>query len=457
MKKSDESVVNLPPLSNCRIAILGLGYVGLPLAIEFAKTKICKRSGEVLDRKVIGFDIDKSRIDELKTGFDRTCEVLDSEKSTLKEIYYTSSLKEIIDFNCDVFIVTVPTPIDSSKKPVLDPLKNASQTIAMCLKEIKNNSLKNKNPVLIYESTVFPGATEEVCIPIIEEISSQNHNIDFYYGYSPERINPGDKFNRLSSIKKVTSGSNDISSIWIDKLYGSIIDAGTFPVSSVKAAEASKIIENTQRDLNIALINEFALIFQKLGVNTKEVIEAASTKWNFVKLLPGLVGGHCIGVDPYYLTYKSKEVGYIPNIILAGRKMNDSMGSNIAEIIIKKMIKKSISIMDSKILIMGFSFKENCPDIRNTGVFNTFKELRDFQCDVDIYDPWVDDRDAYNQYNLKVFNEIPKKKYSAVFIAVGHKCFKDIGVDGILKFCEKNHIIFDLKYLFLDDKRVFNL
>ena len=313
------------------------------------------------------------------------------------------------------------------------------------------NSSKNGEhikKIIIFESTVYPGATEEFCIPIIEEVTNLKRNVDFVFGYSPERINPGDKKHRLSTIKKVTSGSDEESRNWIDKLYGSIISADTFSASNIKVAEAAKVIENTQRDLNIALINELALIFQKMGIDTKEVIEAASTKWNFVKLFPGLVGGHCIGVDPYYLTYKSMKIGYVPNVILAGRKMNDSMGTNIAKLLLKEMVKNSIVLNSAEVLIMGFSFKENCPDFRNTGVLSVFNELRDFSCNLTVFDPLVDKNKVFEAHKINIYNEIPKKKFNAILIAVGHSCFKKMGLKKIKEYCYANSVIFDLKYIF---------
>ncbi len=309
-------------------------------------------------------------------------------------------------------------------------------------------------PIVIYESTVFPGATEEICIPIIEEISSMKLNIDFVCGYSPERINPGDSDHKLRDIKKVISGSNKDCANWILEFYKTIIDAGVFKAKSIKVAEAAKIIENTQRDLNIALVNELAQIFERIGIDTKEVLDAASTKWNFMKFFPGLVGGHCIGVDPYYLTYKSKQVGFKPNIILSGRKINDSMGAYAAGLLIKKMLRKSISIKKAKILIMGFSFKENCSDIRNSGVINVVDELKEFGCKIEVYDPLVIPEDALKLYQINISNDIPIEKYSGVFIAVPHKCFLDLGIEGITKYCEKNHVIFDFKYLFPMDERI---
>ena len=443
----------LPLNNNCIITIIGIGYVGLPLAIEFAKTSICKRTGEKLDRKIFGFDINKNRIEQLKDGYDYTSEINDYEKEFLNDIHFTNNYKDIL--NSDVYIITVPTPIDSQKIPNLKPLDSACRTVAKSIM----NSIKNKQTkqIIIFESTVYPGATEEFCIPIIEEITNLKRNIDFVFGYSPERINPGDIKHRLSTIKKITSGSDESSRNWIDKLYGSIISASTLSVSDIKIAEAAKVIENTQRDLNIALINELALIFQKMGIDTKEVIEAASTKWNFVKLFPGLVGGHCIGVDPYYLTYKSMKIGYFPNVILAGRRMNDSMGANIAKLLLKEMVKNSIVINAAEVLIMGFSFKENCPDFRNTGVLNLFNELKDFSCNLTVFDPLVDKNRVFEVHKIEVHKEIPKKKFNAILIAVGHSCFKKMGLKKIKEYCYSNSVIFDLKYIFETSDNIIRL
>ena len=443
----------LPLNHNCIISIIGIGYVGLPLAIEFAKTTICKRTGEKLDRKIFGFDINKNRIEQLKDGYDYTSEINDYEKEFLNDIHFTNNYKDIL--NSDVYIITVPTPIDSQKIPNLKPLDSACRTVAKSIMNSINN--KQTKQVIIFESTVYPGATEEFCIPIIEDITNLKRNIDFVFGYSPERINPGDKKHRLSTIKKITSGSDESSRNWIDKLYGSIISAGTLSVSDIKVAEAAKVIENTQRDLNIALINELALIFQKMGIDTKEVIEAASTKWNFVKLFPGLVGGHCIGVDPYYLTYKSMKIGYVPNVILSGRRMNDSMGANIAKLLLKEMVKNSIVINAAEVLIMGFSFKENCPDFRNTGVLNLFNELKDFSCNLTVFDPLVDKNRVFKAHKIKVHKEIPKKKFNAILIAVGHSYFKKMGLKKIKEYCYSNSVIFDLKYIFETNDNIIRL
>ena len=435
-----------PDLLNCKITVLGLGYVGLPLAVEFAKNLKCKKTGDRITRKITGFDINEERINQLQNCYDKTMELDDEDKKYIRLITFTTDIQDIYD--SDVFIVTVPTPIDSAKNPILEPLKSATTTIANALLKKHQEDLDHEKSIIIYESTVFPGATEEVCIPIIEKITNLKVNYDFNYGYSPERINPGDKVNKLKSIKKITSGNNESSKVWIDQLYSSIIEAGTFSVSTIKTAEAAKIIENTQRDINIALINEFALIFRRMGINTKEVIDAASTKWNFIKLFPGLVGGHCIGVDPYYLTYKSKEVGYLPNLIITARKVNDAMGANIVKELVKSMVKKSIEIFRSNILIMGFAFKENCPDIRNTGVFNVYNELIDYECNIDIYDPIVDKKEVFQEYGIEIYDEIPQKKYSGILIAVGHNCFKEMGINNIQKYTRKNCVILDLKYLF---------
>tara|TARA_Y100000589_G_scaffold131074_1_gene124789 strand:+ start:5253 stop:6605 length:1353 start_codon:yes stop_codon:yes gene_type:complete len=444
---------NLPSNSECKICVIGLGYVGLPLAVEFAKTKICKRTGNLLNRKVLGFDVNKKRISELERGYDNTFEIKSDELVFLKKIFFTFNFEDIID--SDVFIVTVPTPIDSKKIPDLIPLESASKIIAKCLNKAKRNLKKRK--LIIYESTVFPGATEEICIPIIENEANLKRNIEFSYGYSPERINPGDKEHRLTKIMKVTSGSDEVTRLWVDELYGSIIEAGTFSVCNIKTAEAAKVIENTQRDLNIALINELALIFQTMGLNTKDVLDAASTKWNFIKLFPGLVGGHCIGVDPYYLTYKAMELGYSPNVILSGRKVNDSMGCQVANILLKEMVKKSIVINASKILIMGFSFKQNCPDFRNTGVLNVYNELKEFGCEVTVYDPLVDKQKVYDTHKIKIIDEIPLNFYNAVLIAVGHNLFKDLGIKEIRNYSIEGGVIFDLNYIFNKDKDIIHL
>ena len=407
------------------IAIIGLGYVGLPLAVEFGKY-----------RKVLGFDINNKRISELINFTDNTLEVSSKELKDSKYLSFTSNIQDLE--NCEIFIVTVPTPIDQNNKPNLTPLVNASECIGSILK---------KNDVVIYESTVYPGATEEVCVPLLEKNSNLKFNIDFFCGYSPERINPGDKFHNLTSIKKVTSGSTPKIADFVDTLYLEIIKAGTHKAESIKVAEAAKVIENTQRDLNIALINEFSLIFNKLGIDTEAVLDAAGSKWNFLPFKPGLVGGHCIGVDPYYLTYKAIEVGHSPEVILAGRRINDSMGEYIANQVIHLMTKKDIKIPGSRILIMGLTFKENCPDLRNSRVFDLIKELKSFNCAVDVYDPWVDKNEAKAVFNITPISNLIEDYYDAIILAVAHDDFKKISLSQYKKFGKDKFIIYDIKYL----------
>jgi UDP-N-acetyl-D-galactosamine dehydrogenase len=411
------------------IAVIGLGYVGLPLAVEFGRK-----------RKVIGYDINQFRVSELKKGIDKTLETTHKELKDAVNLCYTSNLEDIQ--KCKIFIVTVPTPIDKNKQPNLSPLKDASEAIGSILK---------KGDLVIYESTVYPGATEEVCVPILENISGLFFNKDFYCGYSPERINPGDKEHRITTIKKVTSGSTPEIATKVDELYQEIITNGTFKASSIKVAEAAKVIENTQRDVNIALINELALIFNKLDIDTESVLEAAGTKWNFLPFRPGLVGGHCIGVDPYYLTHKAIEVGYNPEVILAGRTINDNMSFFIADQVTKLMTKKDIRINGSNILMMGLAFKENCPDIRNTKVADLIEELNNFNCNVDVYDPWVDKLEAMHQYNIELINTPVNAKYDAIVIAVAHDRFKDYSPNEIKDFGKDNHVIYDIKYLLSAD------
>jgi UDP-N-acetyl-D-galactosamine dehydrogenase len=408
-----------------KIAVIGLGYVGLPLAVEFAKK-----------REVIGFDINKDRISDLEKGMDITGEL---NKQELKEnlfITYTTNLDDLKE--CAIFIITVPTPIDKHKRPDLTPLEKSSTSIGKIIK---------KNDIVIYESTVYPGATEEVCVPILEKQSGLKFNKDFYCGYSPERINPGDKKHRIADIKKVTSGSTPEIATEIDELYKEIITAGTHKTSSIRIAEAAKVIENTQRDLNIALINELSLIFSKLGIDTESVLEAAGTKWNFLPFRPGLVGGHCIGVDPYYLTHKANEVGYHPEMILAGRRLNDNMGLHVANEVSKLMNKKKIITENANILIMGLTFKENCPDHRNTRVIDLVKSFKDFNCNVDVYDPWVNKVQAADEYNIKIIDKPMKDKYDAIIIAVNHDEFKALTGDQIRAFGKDNHVLYDIKYL----------
>lgn len=411
---------------NKKICIVGLGYVGLPLAHAFSKKY-----------KVVGFDINKPRVEELSNGYDRTLELTKEEvqESISNGMVYTTDIENIKD--CNVFIVTVPTPIDSSNRPDLTPLIKSSQTIGKVLK---------KDDIVIYESTVYPGVTEEVCVPQLENISGLKFNQDFYCGYSPERINPGDKEHTVTKILKITSGSTPKIADVVDELYKSIIVAGTHKASSIKVAEAAKVIENTQRDVNIALINELALIFDTMNIDTNDVIEAAATKWNFIKLKPGLVGGHCIGVDPYYLTYKSEELGYKPNLILGARQINNAMGKYIADKTIKLMIKSGKIIKDSNVLMMGLTFKENCPDIRNTKVVDIIKELEDFGAIIDVYEPWIDEKDK-GYYNYK-FVENPfenDKKYDAIVVAVGHNLFKTISEDEYNNLIKGEKIVIDVK------------
>ena len=412
-------------MKNKKIAIIGLGYVGLPLAVEFGKK-----------REVIGFDTNKNRIAELKKNFDSTLEISKQELESAINLSFTNNLDDLKD--CSIFIVTVPTPIDSYKRPDLTLLKKSSEQIGSILK---------KGDIVIYESTVYPGATEEVCVPILQQKSGLIFNKDFYCGYSPERINPGDKTHRITNIKKVTSGSTPEIANEVDDLYKEIIVAGTHKTTSIKIAEAAKIIENTQRDLNIALINELALIFNKLDIDTESVLEAAGTKWNFLPFRPGLVGGHCIGVDPYYLTHKANEVGYYPEMILAGRKLNDNMGSYVADKVSKLMTKKNILIKNAHILIMGLTFKENCPDLRNSRVVDLFEEFKSFNCNVDVYDPWINKNQAVKEYNILPIDKPIKGKYDAIIIAVAHDEFKSLTEKQIRAYGKNNHILYDIKYL----------
>ena len=408
-----------------KIALIGLGYVGLPLAVEFGKKY-----------ETIGFDIHRARVDELKQGLDRTLEVDGAELAEATRLSYTADPEDIQE--CNIFIVTVPTPIDEHKRPDLIPLIKSSETVGKLLKE---------GDIVIYESTVYPGATEEVCVPILEQQSGLVFNEGFFCGYSPERINPGDKEHRVTTIKKVTSGSTPESAEKVDALYRSIITAGTYLASSIKVAEAAKVIENTQRDVNIALINELALIFNKLGIDTEEVLKAAGTKWNFLPFRPGLVGGHCIGVDPYYLTHKATEVGYHPEMILAGRRLNDNMGSYVVEQVAKLMTQKRIHVVDSNILIMGFTFKENCPDLRNTRVVDLVREFQYFNCQVDVYDPWSDKDEAFEEYGILPIDEPKQSSYDAVVLAVAHDEFVEKGAEYFHALGKKQHVLYDIKYL----------
>ena len=412
-----------------KLAIIGLGYVGLPLALEFAKK-----------RSVIGFDINETRINELNSGFDRNYELSKKELKNSKNLKFTHIKDELKSANC--YIITVPTPINQFKKPNLKPLLMASKIVS---KFILNKDL------IIYESTVYPGCIEEECVPMLEKFSGLKFNQDFFCGYSPERINPGDKEHTISNIKKITSGSTPEITDLVDDLYNEIIIAGTHKVSNIKIAEAAKVIENTQRDINIALINELSIIFDKMNIDTKAVLDAAESKWNFLPFKPGLVGGHCIGVDPYYLTHKAQSIGYKPKIILAGREINDKMGIHVASEFIKKMKKKKLYIKGSRILIMGLTFKENCADVRNSGIESTIKELKRYDCNLDLYDPWVNVEEIKKIYNVYPTTKLVKNTYDGILIAVAHQKFKNMGIKFILNLCKKDHIIYDLKYLFSKD------
>ena len=412
-------------IQDCRIGIIGLGYVGLPLAVEFGKKAT-----------TIGFDINQSRVNELKRGSDSTLECSDQELAEATRLSYTASLEDLKE--CNVYIVTVPTPIDEHKQPDLTPLLKSSEALG---------TVVSKGDVIIYESTVYPGATEEECIPVIEEVSGLKFNHDFFAGYSPERINPGDKEHRVTNILKVTSGSTPEIADYIDQLYQTIITAGTYKASSIRVAEAAKVIENTQRDVNIALINELSIIFNKLGIDTLEVLEAAGTKWNFLPFRPGLVGGHCIGVDPYYLTHKAQAVGYHPEMILAGRRLNDGMGEYVVSQLVKKMLKKRIQVDGSNVLVMGLTFKENCPDLRNTKVIDIVEELKEYNINVDVMDPWCSHTEAEEEYNLPLCQEEKLGFYDAVIVAVAHDEFKAMGIDKIKALGKAQHVIYDLKYV----------
>ncbi|BCL60808.1 nucleotide sugar dehydrogenase [Desulfomarina profundi] len=418
-------------LDTVKLGIIGLGYVGLPLAVEFGSRY-----------PTIGFDLNLNRVTELQDGKDSTLEVSSEELRKKRDLLgFTSNPADLRA--CNVYIIAVPTPIDSYKRPNLKPLEKGSVTVGKLL---------NPGDIVVYESTVYPGATEEVCVPILEEVSGLQFNKDFFCGYSPERINPGDKEHRLPSIVKITSGSTPEIASFVDSLYASIITAGTFSASSIKVAEAAKVIENTQRDVNIALINELALIFDKLGINTREVLAAAGTKWNFLPFQPGLVGGHCIGVDPYYLTHKAQEVGYHPNMILAGRRLNDSMGEYIASAVIKKMIRKGIDAAEARILVLGLTFKENCPDLRNTRVIDIVNELDEYGVAVDVYDPWVNPEEAEKEFGIDLVAHLDNQRYDGVIVAVAHRQFAEMTVEDLQKLCRDKHVIYDVKNLFPPDK-----
>ena len=413
-------------LSDIKLAIIGLGYVGLPLAVEFGKK-----------RPVVGFDINQKRIDELKAGHDFTLETEPDELQAAKHLSFSTKLDDLRACNC--FIVTVPTPIDAHKRPDLTPLIKASETVGKVLKP---------GDIVIYESTVYPGCTEEDCVPILEKFSGLKFNQDFFAGYSPERINPGDKEHRVTSIKKVTSGSTPGVADLVDALYNQIITAGTHKASSIKVAEAAKVIENTQRDLNIALINELALIFNKMGIDTEEVLQAAGSKWNFLPFRPGLVGGHCIGVDPYYLTHKAQSIGYHPEIILAGRRLNDSMGAYVVAQLVKAMTKRRLQVDGARILVMGLTFKENCPDLRNTRVVDIVAELKDYNCQVDVFDPWVTAEEAQHEHGITPVTQPEQSAYDGIILAVAHHQFQELGAEKIREFGKPGHVLYDLKYIF---------
>ena len=413
-------------LSSAKIAVIGLGYVGLPLAVEFGK-----------HYPVLGFDINQTRVDALKGGHDSTLEVSDAELADVKRLSYSCNAEDLADSN--IYIVTVPTPIDEGNAPDLTPLRKASELVGKYV---------NKGDIVIYESTVYPGATEEVCLPIVEKESGLIFNKDFYAGYSPERINPGDKVNTLTKIMKITSGSTPEIGQFVDALYGSIISAGTHLAGSLKVAEAAKVIENTQRDLNIAIINEFAKIFNRLDIDTEEVLNAAGTKWNFLKFKPGLVGGHCISVDPYYLTHKAQEVGYRPEVILAGRRINDGMGEYVATQLVKKLSSQKIHIDEAKVLVLGFTFKGDCPDVRNTKIVDIIKELKDFNMDVDLYDSWADPAEVEHEYDLQLINQLKQNHYDGIVLAVDHSEFKKMGLDAIRQLGKSNHVLYDVKHVF---------
>ncbi|ENU83931.1 hypothetical protein F974_00985 [Acinetobacter sp. CIP 102159] len=412
-------------LSELKIAVIGLGYVGLPLAVEFGK-----------QLPVVGFDIQQKRIQELQSGQDHTLEVSPEELKQATQLTYSAHLDDLR--SCNFFIVTVPTPIDEFKQPDLTPLIKASTSIGNVLK---------KGDVVVYESTVYPGATEEACIPVLEQVSGLKFNQDFFAGYGPERINPGDKLHRVTNILKVTSGSTPEVADFVDAVYQLIVTAGTHKAPSIKVAEAAKVIENTQRDVNIALINELAVIFNKLGIDTEAVLQAAGTKWNFLPFRPGLVGGHCIGVDPYYLTHKAQSLGLHPEIILAARRLNDRMGEYVATQLIKEMVKQRIQVVGSKILVMGLSFKENCPDIRNTKIVDMVKVLKEYDLDLDIYDPWVDIEEAKHEYGLTPITQLQNNHYDAVILAVAHDEFKNMSLADFKALSKENYVLYDLKYI----------
>jgi UDP-N-acetyl-D-galactosamine dehydrogenase len=416
-------------INNLRIGVVGLGYVGLPLAVEFGK-----------QYDTVGFDVKAERIAELEAGSDSTLEASPDELKSAIKLSYTSDAAALAD--CNFYVVTVPTPIGDSNRPLLTPLKKASETLGGVIK---------KGDIVVYESTVYPGATEDFCVPIVEQHSGLKMNEDFFVGYSPERINPGDKEHRLPSILKVTSGSTPEAAEFIDSVYQTIVTAGTYKASSIKVAEAAKVIENTQRDVNIALINELAMIFDRVGIDTEEVLEAAGTKWNFLPFRPGLVGGHCIGVDPYYLTYKAEQLGYHPQMILAGRRINDHMAGYVASQVVKRMLKKKIQPLESRVLVLGLTFKENCPDVRNTKVVDVVSEMVSFGAQVDVWDPWVDKEEARAEYGLDLISEPDKGAYDVVILAVAHDQFRELGASGIRAFGKDTSVVYDIKYVLPSD------
>ncbi len=409
-----------------KIAIVGLGYVGLPLAVEFGK-----------QLPTVGFDINRKRVSELQAGVDHTLETSAEELAASKQLLISADRADLAD--CNVYIVTVPTPVDGNNQPDLSPLVSASELVG---------SVLGRNDVVIYESTVYPGATEEVCVPVLERVSGLKFNVDFFAGYSPERINPGDKERRLTNILKITAGSTPETADFVDSLYRRIVTVGTHKATSIRVAEAAKVIENTQRDVNIALVNELAQIFKRLGIDTEDVLKAAGTKWNFLPFRPGLVGGHCIGVDPYYLAHKAQQTGYFPEIITAARRINDNMGVYVATEVMRLMTQKRIHIVDANILVLGLAFKENCPDLRNTRVTDILKELRLCNANIDVYDPWVDREHAQAEFGFTPVKHLEKNHYDAVVVAVAHDSFKEMGIDAIRALTKPNAVIFDIKYLF---------
>jgi UDP-N-acetyl-D-galactosamine dehydrogenase len=416
----------IPEIGKCRIGVVGLGYVGLPLAVEFGK-----------HYETTGFDVKPERIAQLRRGRDVTLEASRAELKEAKRLSFTTDLNKLK--SCQVFIVTVPTPIDDYKRPDLTALRRASESVGAVMR---------RGAVVVYESTVYPGCTEEVCVPILERVSGLKFNRDFFAGYSPERINPGDKSHRLSTIRKVTSGSTPQVAEFIDRLYGSIVMAGTHKTSSIRVAEAAKVIENTQRDVNIALINELALIFNRLGIDTEEVLNAAGSKWNFLPFRPGLVGGHCIGVDPYYLTHKAQEIGYHAEMILAGRRLNDNMALYVTGQITRLMATKRIHVKGARVLMLGMTFKENCPDIRNSKVVDVVRELASHGATVEIYDPWANASECRHEYGLKTLRDLKRGRYDVAVVAVAHRQFRELGARGVRRLCKKNHVLYDVKHVF---------